>query len=523
MKRLTRLLVVILAGLLIMSGGPFIVRSAGLPQAVELSDSEPNDSCATAQDLGLFSEPIRLTGSFDGVAMPYPTPEPPPDADPLDFFRLSTTPAMQLLIALRGAPSGQGTLPDPLLGIFDSNCNLLASVDDSAMSLEPEFFFTTPEDGVLIIAATAFADFTFVGNGSSGGSYLLSIQEAQFIQGISGSLVDSTTNEAPLGTVQLQLQRCVEATTCTTVQSITSSDGSFSFSSNSYQPLLAGSYQILVQSEFYQPLTIEPFTVARDELKILDPVVLQRLPEIGSISGQLVNALNNQPIRGNVYVTLLRCQDGSCWEYVDTLTVNSEGRFSRPLMEGEYQITAYADQFEGRSFDPFTVTAGEQRELEPLALQPNPIQFFNPQGCPEIPAQGGDCHYSIEIVSGQPEAVQLKVWSVIFVQSPNYGAFQPDAARTLRLRPGQGRVARFSLAVPANVPDYTSFCGGVYVADAVQGFYFQPKLSSFIFCSTKGADGVFRMLPEQAARELSQRIQSEPAAPPAQPQKLPQP
>jgi hypothetical protein len=555
MQRFMSVFIVFLVGLLTLSGGPFTVRSAdmphrfelnssyaeaqdlsavslplltvrsaGLPQRLEPSDSEPNSSCVEAQDLGAVSLPLRLTGSITPPAES--EPDSSPVSDGIDFFRLSVAPAMQLLIELRGEPSGLGTLPDPLLGVFDSSCTLIASLDDSYSGLEPELLFTVPDDGVLVIAATAFADFTFTGSGYSGGSYRLSVQEANLIQGISGSLVDSATNTAPPDQLWLELQRCDEETGCRPVQHATLLEGSFSFYNDPYQPLQAGSYQIQVQSDLYQSLTIGPFTVARDELKILDPVLLQRLPVIGSISGQVVNALDNQPIPSNAYVRLTRCQDGNCWYDIGALSTDGEGRFrfdeasfGRPLTVGEYQLMVYSDQFESRTFDPFTVSEGEHRELGPLPLQPNPLQFFDPQGCQEIPAQGGMCHYSIEIVNNQLEAAQLKVWSVIFVQSPIYGAFQPEGAFTLRLDPGQGRVVSFSLDVPANVPDFTSFCGGVYVADATPGFYLQPRLSRFVFCSLKGADGVFRMLPEPAARELSRRLQAEPAVSPMQPQK----
>ena len=79
------------------------------------SDTEPNNSCPVAQDLGVFdgSSPLLVTGSLDT----------PPEEPDVDFFKLQATPGALLVAELEGEETGQGSLPDPFLGLFDSDCN----------------------------------------------------------------------------------------------------------------------------------------------------------------------------------------------------------------------------------------------------------------------------------------------------------------------------------------------------------------------------------------------------------------
>lgn len=481
MRRLNVLLVLSLAALLALTGTPLTARAAGAqPQPVgELTDREPNSSCAEAQDLGALSGALRLPGSIE------------PGSDGIDFFRLTAAPGMRLALELRGASSGQGTLADPLIGVFDAACNLITSMDDSYAGLEPVLILHVPADGVIVIAATAFGDFNFVGAGYSGGSYTLRVDEARLIAGITGRLIDNTTGAAPNGWLQLILQRC-EAETCTTLRSGEEIEGAFTFPSSESEPLFAGSYQLVVRSERYAPLTIGPFAVMIDELKTLESVTLSRLPEIGSISGRLVNAIGGAPLGANVAaaITLNRCVEGDCQYYITSLSPDPEGYFrfdaaslGQPLMVGEYLVVGNADQFANSSLGAFTVTEGQQYQLGDLALQPNPIQFYDAQGCAPISPQGGACAYSIRLLNNQPERAELQVWSIIQIGGPSSGTFQPEPAQPLSLDSGESRVLGFSVNVPPEVPEYTSICATIFVADAGEGYYFRPRASSFVFCS----------------------------------------
>ena len=64
------------------------------------SEVEPNNTCATAQNLGAIALPFSIRGSIDSRV----------GYRDVDFFRFTATPGSQLLPDLEGAATGQGTL-----------------------------------------------------------------------------------------------------------------------------------------------------------------------------------------------------------------------------------------------------------------------------------------------------------------------------------------------------------------------------------------------------------------------------
>lgn len=161
------------------------LSSQAFGQAVEV---EPNEPCVEAQDIG----PIDVTGasSVQGSL------DTPPDEPDIDFFRFSATPGARVTANHEGEDTGAGTLPDPLLGLFDTDCNLLASNDDSGVGLNSRLTFDVPVDGVFVLAATSFPDFDFTGAGGNSGTYQLTISSPPpFIGSISGRIVDARTGE----------------------------------------------------------------------------------------------------------------------------------------------------------------------------------------------------------------------------------------------------------------------------------------------------------------------------------------
>ncbi len=140
-----------------------------VPRALALAngpDIEPNDACVTPQDLGTVTLPFTLDGSLDGFPLP---------GGDVDFFRFSGTPTTSVRVDLEGQATGKGTLGDPFLGSFDSNCNLIALDDDGGDGLNSRLAITIPGDGVFILAVTTCCDFGFDQGGS--GSYQLNIQQ----------------------------------------------------------------------------------------------------------------------------------------------------------------------------------------------------------------------------------------------------------------------------------------------------------------------------------------------------------
>jgi hypothetical protein len=82
-------------------------------------------TCFTAQDVGPVALPFTLEGGL------IPTIQTPMD---IDFFRFTDTPGSIVRVDLEGQDTEQGTLEDPLLGAWDSACNLFAQNDASASS-----------------------------------------------------------------------------------------------------------------------------------------------------------------------------------------------------------------------------------------------------------------------------------------------------------------------------------------------------------------------------------------------------
>jgi hypothetical protein len=135
----------------------------------QATETEPNNSCRAAQDIGAIhvSRPFTVVGSMDT----------PPEVPDVDYFRFSATPGALLVADLAGADTGQGTLPDPLLGLFDSDCNFI-TLNDDADSLNSRLHFVVPADGVVVLAASSFDDGQFVGAGTSSGTYVLTVSPA---------------------------------------------------------------------------------------------------------------------------------------------------------------------------------------------------------------------------------------------------------------------------------------------------------------------------------------------------------
>jgi len=180
MRRL-RFRTIKLLGVLVLAAGQ---SSQTLAQTTEV---EPNDTCPAAQDIGSIdvTGPFTVSGSLDT----------PPDEPDVDFFRFEATPGAVVVADLEGEPSGAGTLADPYLGLFDSDCNLLASNDDFS-GLNSRLQFAVPTDGIFVLAATSCCDDDFTGDGGSSGSYQLTVAPAPPpIGSIAGRVVNADTGE----------------------------------------------------------------------------------------------------------------------------------------------------------------------------------------------------------------------------------------------------------------------------------------------------------------------------------------
>ena len=99
-----------------------------------------------------------------------------------------------------------------------------------------------------------------------------------------------------------------------------------------------------------------------------------------SISGRAVDSETGSPL-SNAYVTLTRCYDGSCWEFVGWAYTDFAGGFLfengaynvySPLTPGEYQVRIDRYNYEPAQVGPFSVSGGQELDLGDIGLDPYP-------------------------------------------------------------------------------------------------------------------------------------------------------
>ena len=120
--------------------------------ATDLS-AGPADVAGDATTTSSLAVGASTTGSIDSSL----------DAD---WFRITLAAGQQYRFDLRAAPSGQGTLADPLLRLTDSAGAELARNDDAGGSTESSFVYTAVLGGTYYLAAEGY--------GSNTGTYTLS-------------------------------------------------------------------------------------------------------------------------------------------------------------------------------------------------------------------------------------------------------------------------------------------------------------------------------------------------------------
>jgi hypothetical protein len=200
-------------------------------EAGTISEVEPNSSCSELQQLG------KLDISTQTVAASV-------DAGDVDFFQFSGTPGNSVSLTVRAESSDGGTLPDPILGVFDKSCYYPDVIDD-VNGADPSTKLIVPDSGIVIVAVGAYPDFSFSGGGNSTGSYQLDIGigPATMITGVA-----RTTHGEPQPSFSATLYRCDDAdpdqTVCNDYATSTyssSADGQFVLTSTAINP---GTYQV---------------------------------------------------------------------------------------------------------------------------------------------------------------------------------------------------------------------------------------------------------------------------------------
>ena len=227
---------------------------------------------------------------------------------------------------------------------------------------------------------------------------------------------------------------------------------------------------------------------------------LRELAHIGSISGQVIDAVTGNPVSATFFpsVNLNQCNEFGCFT-INSQTPDSDGRFrfdtdynGNPLTVGTYQVVAFADQYEQGQTDPFDVGDGEQRVID-VNLNSFPVRFSEIQPCDNLPATGGDCVYSVKITNGSATQIQGAAWSLVDSSLPGSFAgftnFQTKQPKGISLASGRSQVLQFNFHVPANNSLYSSsVCTQIYVGQGTPSL-FNTVGQRNLFCVFRGATG----------------------------------
>ena len=118
---------------------------AGVASADYYIEQEPNDSLATANNVGSYSAPGDAF-LVDGAINP---------AADQDWFAFTVSDAAQMRISVFGRPNSDPPA-DSFLELFDSGGNLLASDDDSNINFFSSIEYNGLSGGTYYIRVTSF-------------------------------------------------------------------------------------------------------------------------------------------------------------------------------------------------------------------------------------------------------------------------------------------------------------------------------------------------------------------------------
>ena len=494
--------------------GIVLVLAGTLSGVVYAQEIEPNQPCQNAQDFGMTGLPVSVFGALS------PTPE----ATDVDFFRFALTPGEAVQVDLEGAPTGQGTLGDPFLGLFDSACNLVAVNDDSG-SLNSRLMFDVPADGVVVLGVTACCDGDFTGGGE--GSYLLSLNRLAAIDSISGRIVDGDTGTALSGQdfpfASVQLLRC-DAFGCVEFVGFQQADvdGRFTFTSDQFGSVLsAGTYQVQASAAGFESFSTASFEVGEGVALDLGDVPLSRLQLIGTVSGRVVDAVTGDPVTGFMppfaVVFLERCENDVCFA-VAASNPDLDGRFSfdgavLSIPPGTFRLRGFADDYREAVSAEFVVGAFEDLDTGDFPLTPFPIQFGAVQEC-QVPPGGGVCEFSIAASNRGPGRYRGEAWAIVDLFTPgasrntrfqvgNVGATNPMPQR-VNLKQGESTRLGFRLDIPATALEGTVVCVTITVGRDPDP-QFSTQGDRFVSCSVKQA-GELQALSEKEGRRLYREL-----------------
>jgi hypothetical protein len=212
------------------------------PQSwAQLVEVEPNDACASAQDVGFLMGAASIGGNLA--------------LNDVDFFRFSATPGQRVSAAVMGGFT-------VAVSIRQSDCGWLP-VENPISPIAATF--VVPADGVVVVMINGGVSSL----GLPGGPYMLSLAvQPPPIGSIRGRVVDALRRQPLAGSTppfaQVELFRC-QADACSEQVGVATAgeDGRFLFQTGfGGRPLPVGSYLVRASAQEFQTADRGPFAVA---------------------------------------------------------------------------------------------------------------------------------------------------------------------------------------------------------------------------------------------------------------------
>ncbi len=502
-------------------GGLCVLVFSSVAVSAQGVDVEPNHPCDSAQLFGAVAYPFQVTGTLAEST--------PGD---VDFFRFFGVPGAEMQVSLFS--SGDNPLYDPMLGVFDSTCNLLLVDDDGGGFPNAFAYFTVPDDGRFVLAANSCCDYTFTESYFSG-SYTLRVGPREFAGPVTGRLVDADTGMGLSGDfptyASAVLLRCRYYGCYDWVQYVSAdADGRISFAENFYgERLSPGDYQVAAWANLYENHFTEVFTLEVDASLDLGDLQMQPRRFIGSIQGRVLDALDGTPLPSEppawTGLYLYACPNGNdCYYYRTQAWVDREGRFfidgrASQIEIGYYQVQVYTEQYQPRFSDPVFVGEDEALDLGDLLMQPVRLQMHPVDGCSAQEIGSRNCVLTVQLRNGTSKRLMGEVWAsgqVYYTGTPGfYSVFQLGRVGTtnpmpqkVNLKAGQRANFDFQLRFPANLSENSLVCVQAF-AGLNPNPTFNPENVRDFYCFWM-FEGSLQPLSEKDARRMLKEQRSRP-------------
>ena len=346
-----------------------------LEEGTFTTETEPNNSCPAAQSVGPIGVPFTVFGSLV---------EPPVVPD-VDFFRFTSVPGTALVVDLEGSATNKGTLVDPYLGLFNSDCDLM-DINDDFMSLDSHIEFVVPPDGVFVLAASSCCDSDFDGDGHSSGTYQLTISlPPPAIGSIKGRVVNEVSGQPLSGDswpyAYVELRRCVNDDCVEHVASMSASnDGTFYFERDYWNRLLSvGRYQVTARAYEFTDGASAPFDVGEAENRDIGDIPLYPPPVLFSD----IQPCQDLPLQGGLCSYSVRIDNntafrmrGMAWSHVEGWGIGS------PLGHTLFEASKEPKHSGGRRFSETQIwlpdSTRHRVKIDPLSITRVRFRFSVP-------------------------------------------------------------------------------------------------------------------------------------------------